>query len=388
MSQLLPKGFVLKSPRYKYKLVRQLGQGSFGITYLADIDIEATLTLHTPIGDNTQTYRRPYPVCIKEFFMKDFTTRAEDGNAVVQSNPELVESYSVQFLKEAQHLSKLSHQGIIKVIEVFQANSTAYYAMEYIEGGSLDDYIKKNGPLPEKESIEILKDIALSIGYMHQHHMLHLDLKPKNIMRRLNGHMVLIDYGLSKTFNDNGDPETSANIGQGTVGYAPIEQASYKPGMGFPTTMDIYALGGVLYKMLFNQSPPSASQILEYGYPVQKLDERNASPMLRKLATTLMNPYRQQRPQNIPQVLTQLDTMLSAFSNQKEDTPATPVTPVMPNVKQQQDVRYNVSQKPVSAQPSKQQPQSDDPDIIIVEDDAPQPSRQSNSQVYEVIVVE
>lgn len=351
MSMPLPKGYILQSPRYKYKLVRQLGQGSFGMTYLADIDIDATLTLHTPMGDETKTYKRPYPVCIKEFFMKNFTTRADNGEAIVQSSHDLVKNYSVQFFKEAQHLSKLSHPGIIKIIEVFQANNTAYYSMEYVEGGSLDDYIKKKSPISEEEALDIIKDIAISIGYMHQHHMLHLDLKPKNIMRKLDGHMVLIDFGLSKTFKDNGDPETSANIGQGTVGYAPIEQASYHPGMGFPTTMDVYALGACLYKILTNQSPPNASQVLEYGYPLSELEARNVSPAMRKLATALMCPYRQQRIQDIPHVLRIIDNIQNS-----------------------------------STQPTVE---SDDPDIIIVDDsNCSSQSLSSNNQVFEVIVVE
>lgn len=95
---------------------------------------------------------------------------------------------------------------------------------------------------------------------MHEKkHMLHLDLKPGNIMRReSDGHIFLIDFGLSKHYSEDGIPETSTNVGLGTAGYAPIEQANSKNGNKFRETLDVYALGATFFKLLTGQTPPSA----------------------------------------------------------------------------------------------------------------------------------
>lgn len=102
--------------------------------------------------------------------------------------------------------------------------------------------------------------------------MLHLDLKPANIMRKGNEDLVLIDFGLSKQFNSNGNPETSTKIGLGTPGYAPIEQANFRKEdySTLPATLDIYALGGTMFKMITGKNPTDASAILNDGFPYEK----------------------------------------------------------------------------------------------------------------------
>ena len=167
-------------------------------------------------------------------------------------------------MREAINLSKLKHPNIIKVIESFEANNTIYYAMEYIDGGSLDDYIKKNHGLKEDEAITIIKQISSALSFMHNNKMLHLDLKPSNIMVKKSGSIVLIDFGLSKQYNSKGEPESSTKVGAGTPGYAPIEQANYCEGKEFPVTMDVYALGATMFKMLTGMRPPESSDILNY----------------------------------------------------------------------------------------------------------------------------
>lgn len=204
----------------KYKVVKTLERGSFGITYLA-------LTKFTTMGALGKMDVEA-KVAIKEFFMSEVSSRNEDGSTVDGSNGSVCANYRKKFRKEAENLARLSHPGIVKVFDVFDENNTSYYVMEYIEGGSLDEYIARKGRIPEGEAIGVVRTIGKALSYMHSCNMLHLDMKPKNVMRRSDGKYCLIDFGLSKQYADNGEPESSTTIGLGTPGYAPLEQAQYR----------------------------------------------------------------------------------------------------------------------------------------------------------------
>lgn len=247
----------------KYEITKILGAGNFGITYLAT----------TKIAVNGQLGQMDVAVnvAIKEFYMKDLNNRTSDGTTVEGTQNTMVKNYRKKFKKEAENLAKLHHPNIVKVIEVFDENNTTYYVMEYVEGGSLDDYIKSKDRLTEEEALQCTLEIADALSYMHKNMMIHLDLKPKNIMRNSKGHLYLIDFGLSKQYDENGEPESSTSIGLGTPGYAPLEQASYKQDGTLPVTLDIYALGASLYKMLVGKTPPESSYILNEGFPSSAL---------------------------------------------------------------------------------------------------------------------
>ena len=247
----------------KYEITKVLGSGNFGITYLASTKIE----VKGQIGQMDVSIN----VAIKEFYMKDLNNRMSDGTTVEGTQNTMVKNYRQKFKKEAENLAKLHHPNIVKVIEVFDENNTTYYVMEYVEGGSLDDYIKSKGRLTEEEALQCTLEIADALSYMHKNMMIHLDLKPKNIMRNSKGHLYLIDFGLSKQYDENGEPESSTSIGLGTPGYAPLEQASYKQDGTLPVTLDIYALGASLYKMLVGKTPPESSYILNEGFPSSAL---------------------------------------------------------------------------------------------------------------------
>lgn len=280
----LPIGTILKGFSYSYRIEGILGQGSFGITYLASVKMTGVLG---SIDANIK-------VAIKEFFMRNINGRS-DATVTCGSKGGIYENYKRKFTKEAVNLSKLKHINIIKVIESFEANNTVYYVMEYIAGGNLDDYIIKNNGLNEKEAIEIVKQIGSALSFMHKNKMLHLDLKPSNIMRKESGDVVLIDFGLSKQYDLNGEPESSTKVGAGTPGYAPIEQANYCDGKGFPVTMDVYALGATMFKMLTGVRPPEASDILNYGFPLYELQERGISERLSVSIAKAMAPTKKDR---------------------------------------------------------------------------------------------
>ena len=201
-------------------------------------------------------------VAIKEFFMKDFNSRQPDGSLNEITGGTIVEKYKKDFKRESDNLSKMNHHGVVDILDTFEENNTCYLVMAYIDGESLDAYISKKGALPEKEALECFKQIADALHYMHCQHMLHLDLKPRNIMRDSENKTFVIDFGLSKQYDDNDEPESSTTLGQGTQGYAPLEQGAPHSGHDFPVTIDVYALGATLYKMLTAHTPPHAAILL------------------------------------------------------------------------------------------------------------------------------
>ena len=280
----LSQGVTLHGQSYSYCIEQVLGQGSFGITYLASVRMQGALG----------SIDAKVKVAVKEFFMREINGR--EGSAVTSGSKDgLFVDYRRKFVREATSLSKLSHPNIIKVLECFEANNTVYFSMEYLDGGSLDELINSRGGLPESETVRYVRQIASALSYMHGQNMLHLDLKPGNVMLS-GGKAILIDFGLSKQYVDGDTPESSTTVGAGTPGYAPLEQASYRDGNNFPVTMDIYALGGTMYKMLVGQRPPEASEVLNDGLPDPPSYVSSAAWAAVEAA---MEPMRRKRPQTV-----------------------------------------------------------------------------------------
>ena len=293
----LPQGTILRG-EHTYKIIKKLGQGTFGITYLA--------TMSTTIAGKLGAIDTEVKVAIKEFFMRDINGR--DGTIVTcGSKGGIYEDYKKKFIREARNLGKLQHPNIVKVVEDFEANNTVYFAMEYISGGNLDDYINNKGKLSEGETVRIAKQIGKALSFLHSKRMLHLDLKPGNIMMCEDGTPVLIDFGLSKQYDQDGNPESSTTVGGGTPGYAPSEQADYQDGEGFPMTMDVYAFGGTIYKMLTGKRPPKASVILNNGFPDYDLQECGVSDSLAACIAKAMAPMKKVRYQTVKEFITAIE---------------------------------------------------------------------------------
>ena len=293
-------GTILHGEAYDYKIMDVLGQGTFGITYKAKVEMKGALGR---LDSNMY-------VAVKEFFMKEVNGRENSSvTSGSTSNGGLFYYYRDKFEREARNLSTLSHPNIVKVLEAFHANGTTYYSMEYIDGISLDKKIAQSpqGRMPLTEAIETLKQISAAIAFMHSRNMLHLDVKPGNVMMRKDGTAVLIDFGLSKQYTSDGEPESSTKVGAGTPGYAPIEQASYHEGKGFPTMMDVYALGGTLFKMLTGQRPPEASEILNEGFPTDSLRQLFIPDNIVNSISRAMAPLKKDRWQTVDEFVNHLD---------------------------------------------------------------------------------
>ena len=308
----------------KYKIEATLGQGTFGITYLGT----ARFTIHGGLGAMEVVTK----VAIKEFFMREVNVRDRDGKTVEGSSSSVFTNYRHRFRREAENLAKLHHPNIIRVYDVFDENGTTYYSMEYVEGLTLDAYIQQHHPLPEAEAVAILGRVCSALSFMHGQRMLHLDLKPKNIMYSTKGEVFLIDFGLSKQFGANGEPESSTTIGAGTPGYAPIEQVKQIKDGTFPATLDIYALGATMYKTLTGQRPPEATDILNDGFPLEPLVQHHRSPSLIKVISCCMSPMRKDRYQTVADLLRAYPPLAAEDEKTeiKEDTEATILDDIQP----------------------------------------------------------
>lgn len=228
-----------------YRILKVLGQGGFGITYLA-IQV-----------------RLDRKVAIKEFFMKDFCERNEVTSQVTlgtAGSREIVNSCRKKFLKEAKHIAKLDHPNIIRIIDVFDENSTSYYVMEYIEGGSLSNKLGTTG-LSMSEATRYILQVAETLKYIHKKNIAHLDIKPSNIMLNSNDEIVLIDFGVSKQYDFSTGEQTSVSPVGCSSGYAPLEQYEPDGVKDFSPQTDIYSLGATYFKLLTGITPLKASKI-------------------------------------------------------------------------------------------------------------------------------
>ena len=284
----------------KYKIERVLGQGGFGITYLA-----------TQMSLQRQ-------VAIKEFFMKDFCGRDERTKMVsapTTGSNRLVDQYRKKFTKEARNLAKLNHPNIINVIDVFEENGTVYYAMPYLSGGSLDDYVRLHGALDESEAMKYVKQIARALKYMHEeHHICHYDVKPANILLDDKGNAVLIDFGISKNYDASGHETSTTPIGL-SEGYAPIEQ--YQQSVEeFSPVSDVYALGATLYFLLHGKRPVNAPS---RAGGTSLLMKKDLSPDTKNLISSTMKISKTERSQTMDVFLKEREIVESSYHHEDTD---------------------------------------------------------------------
>jgi len=221
-----------------YKIIRVLGVGGFGITYLAE-DLQLGMK-----------------VVIKEYFPNEFAIRKHDSTIIAKTSSGEAFSKGLQrFKEEAKTLARFSHPSIVKILGYFEANQTGYFVMEYEEGIDLAQYLKQKGTrLSQEEILSIIMPILEGLKEVHAHNYLHRDIKPGNILLRDKRGPVLIDFGASKLALGEASKSITSML---TEGYAPLEQYSTNVKQQGPFT-DLYAVGAVIYKMITGEVPPSA----------------------------------------------------------------------------------------------------------------------------------
>ena len=273
----------------KYKIVRFIKSGGFGCTYEAR---------HTVFDER---------VAIKEFFPKDFCNRESDKFRVTvgtENKKALVSKLKRKFIDEAVALRKLPHPGIVSVSDVFEENGTAYYVMDYIDGCSLDDLVRRDGALSEHKSLSYIREVCSALAYVHSRNRLHLDIKPGNIMVDNEGHVILIDFGTSKQYDEENGENTSTLLGL-TPGYAPAEQYRREGVSHFTETTDIYSLGATLYMLLSGVKPIDAIARAS-GESLQSLPVSLAS-QIRNAVYSSMDMDKTKRPQSVKEFLAMMD---------------------------------------------------------------------------------
>ena len=221
-----------------FEFHRILGHGGFGITYLGwNIALDI-------------------PVAIKEYLPADLAMREQDMSVLPKSSGDEADfQWGLdRFLDEARVMARFKHPNIVQVQHFFQAHGTAYIVMEYVEGETLSDFLKRKGTLTESELKTILLPLLAGLVEVHETGILHRDIKPGNILlRAADGSPVLVDFGAARQAVGERSRSVTAVL---TPGYAPIEQYSSRGHQG-PWT-DIYALGGVCYQALTGKVPDEA----------------------------------------------------------------------------------------------------------------------------------
>jgi serine/threonine protein kinase len=232
----LPQGYPLNG---EYKILQVLGQGGFGITYLA------------------QDINLGHKVVIKEFLPQSMAARDQSHYTVSPYREEdsVYKHLMKRFINEARLLVKIRHPNVVKVTRLFESNDTAYFVMDYEEGETLEDYLKRNNRLEETDIIAIVMPILEGAKYIHKKGVLHRDIAPDNIYLKSNGMPMLIDFGAARNAIAQKSQTLSAIAKDG---YSPPEQ--YTPNTDQNAATDIYALGAVMYRMITGNKPANATQ--------------------------------------------------------------------------------------------------------------------------------
>ncbi len=285
----LPSGTLLQGG--KYKIITKIGQGGFGIVYKA---------LHMGLQRD---------ICIKEFFFSDYCERATNSTnvSVISTSAEkiqLVDSLRKKFTKEALRLAQFQNPHIIQVMDNFEENNTAYFVMEYLEGGSLEDIIEREGSMNEEKAIRLILPIIDALEAVHSIGLLHLDIKPSNIILRKNQSLVLIDFGISKYMETAQGNTTTAPIGI-SKGYAPLEQYGGTIA-NFSKATDVYSLCATLYKMVTGVTPPEPLQIMASGIKSPKELNSQLSVKFSNVILSGLHTKTTERPQTMGQLKSKL----------------------------------------------------------------------------------
>jgi hypothetical protein len=291
ITNALPSGYQL----HQYRISKILGGGGFSIVYLAR---------------NNQTGNL---VVIKEYLPMNEATRP-DGETVESLSTESYSTFTTgmkRFFDEANALAKINHPNIVRVTDFFRENNTVYMVMNYEDGRDLRWYIKRHdGHLSEKFIRTVFPKLLLGLRELHQHRLLHLDIKPANVYLRPGGSPLLLDFGAAQSSSVS---ERRALPHTLTRGFAPIEQ--HKRGHLGPWT-DLYAIGATMWACLSGKAPPPSTARAEkdkYKPAVRQYAGRYSNHLLEAVDWCLQMDQ-MNRPQKVDDLLDFLEKDFVAVS--------------------------------------------------------------------------
>ena len=323
----LPNDTLLQGGRYR--ILKTLGQGGFGITYLAE---------------QTMMHRN---VCIKEFFVDEKCGRDSTSSqvyALSQTFGDFLDSYLRKFVREAQTIARLDHPNIVKIFDAFEENGTAYYVMEYLEGKSLKELVKDGGRLAQDKALEYITKAGEALEYVHSKRIMHLDVKPSNIMLTNGGKVILIDFGVAKNYDEVGLEKSHTPVAI-SRGYAPLEQYIAGGVSKFCPQSDIYSLAATLYTLLTGETPTEAPMLSTQGLVFPEfVPDKIATAITRAMELKISD-----RPASVGEFLTSLSPGTDAFQGEKPAAEPEKATPE--------------NQEPQKPTPRKTEPEKEVPKI-------------------------
>lgn len=266
----------------RYVIQEVLGQGGFGITYLG---------IDKLYGNK---------VAIKEYYPQKIAMRkAQYEDVVTVTSIEEKNNYDKgkkRFLDEAQVMARFNkNEGIVKILDFFEANNTAYIVMEYLEGITLKQYLGKYGVLQFRNLIEMMLPLLEALIEIHSQGLIHRDISPDNIMVQHNGKLKLMDFGAARDYTESGNKSLTVIL---KPGYAPPEQYQTH-GVQEPWT-DIYALCATIYKCLTGITPPDAiARVMDDKFKEPDQLDGKLSPDIKKILWKGMNIFPEERYQDI-----------------------------------------------------------------------------------------
>lgn len=245
----LPEGTTLHgADGYVYTLRGVLGTGGFGITYAAD-DADGNI------------------FAVKEMFPSDLCRRdAASGSLIVDdlSKIDTLAKLRERFISESNNIARCHHSSIVRVYDTFRANGTAYMVMERVSGLNLKEVVRRHS-LEYAATVDVLRQISSALAYLHSHGIVHLDVKPDNIIMGNDGRIVLIDFGLSRSVGPSGIvTDNDRTVAAVSHGYAAPEQYASVRGAEPGVRSDVYSLAATAVKMLTGNTPPRPEQVRDH----------------------------------------------------------------------------------------------------------------------------
>lgn len=245
----LPEGTTLHgADGYVYTLRGVLGTGGFGITYAAD-DADGNM------------------FAVKEMFPSGLCRRdAASGSLIVDdlSKIDTLAKLRERFISESNNIARCHHSSIVRVYDTFRANGTAYMVMERVSGLNLKEVVRRHS-LEYAATVDVLRQISSALAYLHSHGIVHLDVKPDNIIMGNDGRIVLIDFGLSRSVGPSGIvTDSDRTVAAVSHGYAAPEQYASARGAEPGVRSDVYSLAATAVKMLTGNTPPRPEQVRDH----------------------------------------------------------------------------------------------------------------------------